>query len=152
MTINRGGTRPAPHSFGRVLGEVLLTVAQPHPPGGLRPWLRDTLEGCTPVAIREAATVLEELVANAYHHAAPPYRVRICTSGGGHLLRLAVSDATPRDADVWRLGHGLLIVRGLCRRWGVAADHMAGTDATVDGKSVWAELPVLVPPSAASTR
>jgi hypothetical protein len=141
---------PATRSFGRVLDEVMM--GEPHFPGDLRGWSRSTLDGCTAGAIREAGTVLEELVANAFHHAVPPYRIRLSTSSGGHLVRLTVTDGTPGKMDDWRLGRGLLIVGGLCRRWGVTADRLAVASGTVDGKTVWAQLPVLVPPLAATSR
>jgi hypothetical protein len=126
-----------------VLDEVHLVAAEPRCSTGLHTRLRDALDGCTPGAIREATTILEALVTNAFRHAAPPYRVRLATSRGGHLIRLAVTDGTPGEADRWRLGRGLIIVRALCSRWGVEPGHTAG------GKTVWAELPVMVPPSAA---
>lgn len=144
-------TRP-PGSVGRALDEVHLAAAETRFPAGLHGWLRDTLDGCTHGAIREAGTVLGELVTNAFRHAAPPYRVRLTTSRRGHLIRLAVADGAPGDAGGWRLGRGLLIVRGLCPQWGVMPDQVGTASGTVDGKTVWAELPVMVPPSAATRR
>jgi hypothetical protein len=128
-----------------VLEEFQLTVAEPRFLTGSHVWLRETLDGCTTGAIREAGTVLKELVTNAFRHAPPPYWVRLTTSRGGHLIRLAVADGAPGAADGWRLGRGLVIVRGLCPRWGVAPDQLDGTAGTVDGKTVWADLPVMVP-------
>lgn len=124
--------------------EILLATADPEFRAGLSTWLRAPLDGCTPGAVREAAVVLGELVANAYRHAAPPYRVRVSGTSGGHRIRLAVTDATPGTADEWRLGRGLLVVRGMCPQWGVARARHSG----VEGKTVWALLRVLVPPSA----
>jgi two-component sensor histidine kinase len=127
---------------GTLLAELDLAATESSSRTTLHTWLRDPLDGCTPGAIREAATVLGELVSNAVSHAAPPYRVRLTTSRRGHLIRLAVADSTPGDSDPWPVGRGLRIVRGLCPRWGVQVDG-------ADGKTVWAELTVMVPPAAA---
>jgi hypothetical protein len=134
--------------MGRTLGELHLSAPVPGFLTGLHTWLRDELDGCTPGAIREAGVVLRELVTNAFRHATPPYRVRLTTSRGGHLIRLSVADSTPDDTGGWRLGRGLVIVRGLCLRWGVMPDRMDDASGPVDCKTVWAELPVMVPPSA----
>ena len=130
---------------GRLPAEIHLVMADPGFRTGLPTWLRAPLEGCTPGAIREAAVVLGELVANAFGHAAPPYRVRVAAHLGGHIIRLAVTDGSPGQADGWRLGRGLLVVRGMCPRWGVEPARVRGE---VAGKTVWALLPVLVPPKA----
>jgi hypothetical protein len=127
----------------QVLAELHLVVAEPRFLTGLHAWLRTALDGCTPGAIREAGTVLGELVANAFRHAAPPYQVRLTTSGGGHLIRLAVAEGTSGDAGGWRLGRGLVIVRGLCLRWGVTPYHLDGAA----GKTIWADLQVMAPPT-----
>jgi hypothetical protein len=135
--------------MGWVLDELHLSAPASGFLAGLRTWLRDELDGCTPGAIRESGVVLRELTTNAFHHAAPPYRVRLATSRGGHLIRLAVTDGTPGDDGGWQLGRGLIIVRDLCPRWGVMPDRMNGASGPVNCKTVWAELPVMVPPSAA---
>lgn len=132
--------RPGP--VGRILDEIHLAAAEPHFPAALRTWIRDTLDGCTSGAIGEATVVLDALVTNAFRHAVPPYRVRLAAARRGHMIQLAVADGTPDKADGWRLGRGLIIVRGLCTRWGTVPHQPAG------GKTVWAELPVMIPPSA----
>jgi hypothetical protein len=132
----------------RPLGEVHLNGVELRFRSRLHIWLRDPLDGCTPGAVREACVVVGELLANAYRHATPPYRVRLTTTRRGHLIRLAVTDGAPGRADRWRLGRGLHVVRGLCPQWGVVPDLVNG----VHGKTVWAELPVMVPPSAARSR
>lgn len=103
------------------------------------------LERCTAGAIREAAIVLNELVANAFHHAVPPYRVQVASTPDGHVIRLAVTDGAPKRPAEWRLGRGLFVARGMCPQWRVVPDRLDG----VAGKTVWARLHVLVPPSAA---
>lgn len=141
-------TDTAPGVAGRLPTEIRLTAVDPEFRAGLSPWLRVPLDGCTPGAIREAAIVLGELLDNAFGHAEPPYQVLVAGRAGGHVIRLAVTDSSPGTADEWRLGKGLLVVRGMCPRWGVVA---TGADGAA-GKTVWALLPVLVPPAAARTR
>ena len=124
----------------RVLGEARLTDADEEFVTGLRHWLETPLRGCTPGAVREASIVLGELVTNAYRHAAPPFEVLLTLPRPGTAVRLEVHDGAASPATGWSLGRGLLVVRGLCPDWGV--EHHP------DGKAVWAELPVLVPPEA----
>lgn len=126
----------------RVLGEAHLPVVDEHFLTALPDWLRDVLHGCTSGAISEAWTVLAQLLANAYRHAAPPYLVRVTAERQGFLIRLAVTDGSGRGGAAWDLRRGLRVVRGLCPSWGVTPD--AGDGA--HGKTVWAELLVLVPP------
>lgn len=122
-----------------VLGEAHFPVADKGFLTALPEWVRDALTGCTPGAAGEARAVLTELLGNAFRHAAPPYRLRVTAERRGFLIRLAVTDGTGRGPSAWRLGRGLRVVRGLCPNWGITPDG-------VDGKTVWAELPVLVPP------
>lgn len=126
-------------SRGAVLGEATLACADRGFRADLLHWAARRLPGCTPGAIREAAIVLGELLTNAYHHGEPPFRVSITARRRGHLLRLAVDDAATAPHTPWSPGKGLFVVRGLCRRWGV--------HPTPAGKTVWADLPVLVPPT-----
>lgn len=118
----------------RDLAEARLAAVDPRFLADLHVWLNTPLDGYARSTYRAAATVVGELVANAFRHGTPPYRVRLTTTRYGNLLRMAVTDATPGTADHWRLGRGLRTVRDLCRRWGVA------TEAA--GKTVWADLPV----------
>ena len=129
----------------RLPAEVDLAQVDPGFRAGLPTWLRAPLSGCTPGAIREATIVLGELVANAFDHATPPYRVRVGGRSGGHVIRLSVTDGSPGSADAWQPRRGLLVVRGMCPRWGVEPARLRGGVAA--GKTVWALLPVLVPPS-----
>lgn len=134
----------APDLSGQLLAELHLAAAEPRVHTSLHTWLQAPLNGCTAGAVREAATVLGELVANAFRHAVPPYRIRVTSAWSGHQLRLSVTDGTPADEwREWRLGRGLRVVRGICPQWGVEPDQVGG------GKTVWARLPVLVPPSTA---
>lgn len=123
----------------RELADARLAAVTPRFLAELHVWLRAPLDGCTQTTHRTVGAVIGELVANAFRHAAPPYRVRLTTTRYGNLLRMAVTDGTPGTAERWTMGRGLRTVRGLCRRWGVVPEAA--------GKTVWAELPVSVPPS-----
>jgi hypothetical protein len=120
-----------------VTDRVLASVS-PEPDFDLPTWLDVTLRGCTRGVVREAAYVLTELLTNARRHAAPPYRMWVAARHNGHLIRLAVDDGAAPPEQPWSFGKGLFVVRGLCPGWGVAP---AG-----GGKTVWADLPVLVAP------
>ena len=139
-------TDTAPGVTGGLPARIRLTAADPGFLARLPTWLRAPLDGCTPGAIREAAAVLGELVGNAYEHAEPPYSVAVAVRSRGHLVRLAVTDGSRGDAAAWGLGRGLRVVRGTCTRWGVDPVLLGGV---VAGKTVWALLPVLVPPRGA---
>lgn len=124
---------------GSLLGEADLSSADRAFRADLLHWTARVLPGCTPGVIREAAIVIGELLTNAYSHGEPPFRVSISAHRGGHLLRLAVDDGATAPHTTWSPGKGLFVVRGLCRTWGVQPNPT--------GKTVWAELPVLVPPA-----
>ena len=134
-------TNLPPRPGGRQLAEARLAMVDARFLADLHTWLRAPLDGCTQGTVRAVGSVVGELVANAFRHAEPPYRVLLATTRYGNLLRMAVTDGTPGTADQWRLGRGLRVVRDLSRRWGVMPDEATG-------KTVWAELPVTVPPSA----
>lgn len=120
----------------RLLAETRLPTADELFLAGLSRWVAKPLRGCTRGAIQEANIVLGELLSNAYRHASGPYGVRLTAAKG--VVRLWVEDAGVVPAEPWSVGKGLLIVRGLCPKWGV--------EASARGKAVWAELPVLVAP------
>jgi hypothetical protein len=124
-------------SRGSLLGEATLPGADRAFRADLLHWTARRLPGCTSGAIREAAIVIGELLTNAYSHGEPPFRVSISARQRGHLLRIAVDDGATAPHAPWSPGKGLLVVRGLCRRWGVRSNPT--------GKTVWADLPLLVP-------
>jgi hypothetical protein len=101
----------------------------------IRGWLEQPLRGCSPQVVREVATVLGELTANAFRHAVPPFAVRLTIPRLGRTIRIEVYDGTASPTTGWPLGRGLLIVRDICPDWGV--EHRA------DGKIAWADVPAL---------
>lgn len=90
--------------------------------------------------------VADELVANAYEHAATPLRLRYTRHRAGLLLE--VSDDSPRAAEtlaalrdgVRGFGTGLSVVANLSLAWGVDRDAAQ--------KTVWALMPARTPPPA----
>jgi anti-sigma regulatory factor (Ser/Thr protein kinase) len=111
------GTVFAPVEVRRFVGEVLGR------------WGEDVL-------LEEASLVATELVTNAVIHGQSDVTVRICTTGEG--VRISVADTSPAmpamgcPSERGSSGRGLNIVSGLAAAW--------GTEATVTGKMVWAEL------------
>lgn len=113
--------------------EVVPVTAVPAFLREVNGWLTEVIEDCTTGAVNEMAVVLTELLANASAHAAGPYTVTV--TQGSQVVLLEVRDEEPPRGVPWPVRKGLLVVRGLCPRWGVA-DHGAA-------KTVWAELPIL---------
>ena len=96
-----------------------------------------------------AATVVTELVANAVGHARTPARMRLVLDRSG--LRVSVRDGSPGPLPVTVADPGqggLRTVARLSRTWGVL-HH-------VDGKAVWAQVPLTrartAPPAPARRR
>jgi hypothetical protein len=100
----------------------------------LRGWLARSLQGWAPDLVRDVTVVLGELTANAFRHAGPPFAVRVSVAAAGHALRVEVHDGSAAHTADWTFGRGLLVVRDLCRGWGV--------ERSADGKITWAEVPV----------
>lgn len=122
----------------RLLAERRLDRPEPALVVGLHGWLEEPLRGCTDGAIREIRTVLGELLTNAFQHACPPFAVRLFHSGDSRTVRMEVDDGLLSTGTGWLVHRGLRLVRGLSESWGV--------ERLPEGKTVWAELPVLVPP------
>lgn len=89
------------------------------------------------VATDDVVLVTSELVTNALVHAAGAFSVSLVASDG--IVTLEVTDRGGGEPAVRPLsrddagGRGLLIVAGLCRKWGVRP-------APAGGKTVWAEF------------
>lgn len=94
-------------------------------------------QGFSAEVVATAELLTSELVANALHHAGPPFTLAIREVGG--RLRVEVSDCgqdVPRlyHAGPTEVGHrGLLLVDTLSTSWG---HHPTGDG----GKTVWFEL------------
>jgi anti-sigma regulatory factor (Ser/Thr protein kinase) len=88
-----------------------------------------------------AAQVVSELATNATLHARSDFELRLVLDGG--CVRVEASDRVPGGlqartySSTATTGRGLRIVEGLSSSWGV--------DPTVDGKTVWALLPLEEP-------
>lgn len=84
----------------------------------------------------EAAQLVSELATNSVIHAGTPFDVQL--DHDGRLLRIAVSDASPRGpvakshSAQATTGRGLKLVATLADQW--------GTEARPDGKTVWCTL------------
>jgi len=90
------------------------------------------------------AQVVSELATNAVLHARTPFEVRANVLDG--YVRIEVHDGTQRTpvrrhfSDQATSGRGLRLVEELCEAWGVDPDVDGG------GKTVWAEVSLLLPP------
>jgi anti-sigma regulatory factor (Ser/Thr protein kinase) len=98
-----------------------------------RDLVRRVLDGSDVDCVQTAATLTDELVANAVIHGRPP--IRLAIERGAHSVTVAVTDCgpgTPVRRSVTRIaesGRGLTIVDVLSDDWGV--------DDLPDGKRVW---------------
>jgi anti-sigma regulatory factor (Ser/Thr protein kinase) len=88
-----------------------------------------------------ASLVVSELCANAVTHGLPP--VRLVVARTGTSLHLVVRDGSPQpprlrprgaDGQPMESGNGMHLVSAFVRAW--------GTRRTVDGKAVWATIPI----------
>lgn len=103
-----------------------------------RRFVRSTLKSWA-VAEGDSVLLVSELATNAVLHARTSYTVAITTLGPG-AARVAVSDDDPtpptadlNGSDYATGGRGLMLLRGLARRWG--CDTGGGC-----GKTVWFEV------------
>lgn len=105
-----------------------------------RHWLHRRLDALRlPASARaDLELVASELIANAFLHAAAPRSVWLRLLPG--RIRVTVQDSsrqapTPRFATATEThGRGLRVVAALAQRW--------GTFSYVDGKAVWADVPI----------
>ena len=124
-----------PQDADRLLAESRFAEIDPAFLLDVRGWLEQRLRGHSPRVVREVATVVGELAANAFRHAGPPFAVRLAVPRQGRAIRVEVHDSTASPMTGWPMARGLLIVRDICPDWGV--EHR------VDGKVAWAEVPAL---------
>lgn len=104
-------------------------------PGAARRFVVTTLEdwGYNAAVALDAAWVVTELATNAVVHIGSAFDVTLRAEGA--LVRIGVRDAGPAGHAAGlrpRAGHGLALVAGIARLWGVDPDGA--------GKVVWAEL------------
>lgn len=116
-----------------VLPDGILPLAD------VRAQVRRLLMGMHENVIVDVMVVATELVSNAYHHAAPPRRVRVISLPERSVVRVEVDDGTPgRFPQLGRMGflgrrqRGLLLVNGLAQVW--------GHNRFPDSKTVWADV------------
>ncbi|KOV85135.1 ATP-binding protein [Nocardia sp. NRRL S-836] len=116
-----------------VLPEGMLPLAD------VRAQVRRLLLGMHENVVVDVMVVATELVSNAYHHAAPPRRVRVMSLPEREVVRVEVDDSTPgRFPQLGRMGflgrrqRGLLLVNGLAQVW--------GHNRFPDLKTVWADI------------
>lgn len=104
----------------------------------VRDWVNEVLTGLGHDDRDDCVLVVNELVSNAFDHAGGPRHVRLRWSSVPCVVRVEVDDASP-DAPVLdpsrpngSRGRGLIIVERLSKDW--------GSDARMEGKTVWAEI------------
>jgi anti-sigma regulatory factor (Ser/Thr protein kinase) len=106
--------------------------------GGLRRLVRRLLGGHADVMTEDAVLVADELASNALRHGTSDRSCRLALFDRGRLLRIEVSDTSPRMPQFrtpdQHGGRGLILVDRLTASWGVRrhAGH----------KTVWAEVVV----------
>ncbi|MEV0675195.1 ATP-binding protein [Actinosynnema sp. NPDC050436] len=112
--------------------------------GAVRRWTERAVPHLPDDLLADLLLLVTELVGNAYDHGHQPGALRLTRWPG--RVRVEVDDSSPappvpgrsRIAD--SRGRGLLIVAALSGDW--------GTTGRVDGKTVWADLPLHPVPSA----
>ncbi|MEU7476186.1 ATP-binding protein [Lentzea sp. NPDC042327] len=116
-----------------VLPEGMMPLAD------VRAQVRRLLLGMHENVVVDVMVVATELVSNAYHHAAPPRRVRVMSLPEREVVRVEVEDGTPgRFPQLGRMGflgrrqRGLLLVNGLAQVW--------GHNRFPEFKTVWADI------------
>ena len=131
----------------RQRSEVFVPV--PEAVGAARRLVANTLESWgVGHLVWEAALVTSELATNALRHGGSPFRAVVDRRAG--VVRIAVEDAGPglperRTAAPHDFGgRGMLILDRLCHRWGVERHRT--------GKTIWAELLLSAPVTAAPAR
>ncbi|WP_447001871.1 ATP-binding protein [Saccharothrix isguenensis] len=121
-----------------------VDLVLPHnrlPAAHLLELVADAVAGVDGDPLVNLQVVVAQLVANSYRHAAAPRRLRLCRLPDRDLVRVEVDDGSPSRLpvlgrfDTLANGRGLLMVNRLSVNWG----HRSGAD----GKTVWAEVPLV---------
>ncbi len=107
----------------------------------VRAWVRRTAADIGAEALTDLLLVVVELVTNAIEHGGGPRRLRLSRTSAE--VNVEVEDAnldevTPgvsRFGESAHRGNGLVLVRRICRDWGVRRDTASGH------KTVWSTMP-----------
>lgn len=120
--------------------------AEPTAPGAARRFVVTALRGWgyNTALVQDAALVVTELATNAVLHAGAAFEVVLRAEDA--IVHVGVRDPVeaPTSGLHPRAGHGLGLIAGMARRWGVDPDG--------DGKVVWAELDAPSAPGALEGR
>lgn len=107
----------------------------------IRAWVRETAGDIGDDALTDLLLVVVELVTNAIEHGGGPRCLRLTrtsTEIGVEVEDANLDEPTPgvsRFGVSAHRGAGLVLVRRICRDWGVRRDPAAG------GKTVWSTMP-----------
>ncbi|GAB1511331.1 ATP-binding protein [Actinophytocola sp. KF-1] len=107
----------------------------------IRAWVRRTATDIGADALTDLLLVVVELVTNAIEHGGGPRCLRLSRRHAEVDVEVEdtnLDDLTPgvsRFGPTAHRGAGLVLVRRICRDWGVRRDPAAG------GKTVWSTMP-----------
>jgi anti-sigma regulatory factor (Ser/Thr protein kinase) len=138
LVSGRGVGRVADRDAAPVVAFTLDLDARSTRLGEVRRWVEEVLADLGDDDRDDCVLVVNELVSNAFDHAASPRGLRLRWSSEPCVVRVEVDDASPDELVLGRSrlsggrGRGLIIVERLSKDWGV--------DARVEGKTVWAEI------------
>jgi hypothetical protein len=115
---------------------TLVVPTETDPPAEVvEAWIHAALRDLPAQARLRAALVAHELVTDARARRAAPYVLRLTVLDRRSTLAVSVDCAAASDASV--PGTSLLLVAGLCTRWGV--------ERRLSARTTWAELTVDAP-------
>lgn len=107
----------------------------------VRAWVRQTAADIGAEALTDLLLVVVELVTNAIEHGGGPRRLRLWRTADEVNVEVEdtnLDDVTPgvsRFGEAAHRGNGLVLVRRICRDWGVRHDTVSGR------KTVWSTMP-----------
>ena len=107
----------------------------------VRSWVRETAGDIGADALTDLLLVVVELVTNAIEHGGGPRCLRLTrtrTEVSVEVEDANLDELTPGESRFGTSAHrgaGLVLVRRICRDWGVRHDTDAG------GKTVWSTMP-----------
>ena len=107
----------------------------------VRAWVRETANDIGADALTDLLLVVVELVTNAIEHGGGPRRLRLTRTFAEVNVEVEdtnLDELTPGESRFGASAHrgaGLVLVRRICRDWGVRPDTASG------GKTVWSTMP-----------